>query len=371
VSEVWKVDAHGKSFVHGIEVTWVFDQGGPIMGYTSPLNIKTRSLLRYVERVAGSAGLYGPGSVVSALEVQAAELLASIMSPFLTDGRGDLRVRFFSDGSSACDAAVRVARAATGRSKFISIGYHGASPIFASPPQNAGIPEGVTADRVDLAFADTQGLMKNIAGAACVICEIPSTDEDARSFLQAVRKACDKHDAIFIMDEIVTGFRLSLGGAAQHYGVKPDLACFGKTMSNGAILSAAIGWPKLMDELENHAFYSCTMNGSPWGCAHALWTLDYLSKHQAEVYEYIWRTGEALISGLKEVGVPVVGHAPRSALSFPSEEERRAFCARMVLEHVVMDRPNYTSLAHGAREVQRTVEAAGGVRVALVYSLSR
>ena len=361
VSEIWMVEVGGKRFEHGIECTWVFGQDGPILGYTTPLNIKTRHILRTVERLAGERGVYGPGSVVSELEVKAADLLCDIVSPFLTDGKGDLKMRWFANGNDACDAAVRVARAATGRNKFISVGYHGASVVFAHDPQRAGVPVEVTQDRIDVEFGGTQAILKNIADAACVIVEVPSTDEDAKSFLRAVRKACDKADVIMILDEVVTGFRLAIGGAADYYGVRPDIACYGKAMSNGRGISALVGWPKVVGELEDRAFSSATYNGDPWNCAHVIATLSYISRNANDVYGHIWGIGEALVAGLRGVGVPIVGHAPRSALSFNLEDERREFCSAMILEHICMDRPNYATLAHTSRHVQRTVEAAGRI----------
>lgn len=354
ISEAWKVKRQdGSEFTHGITVTYVFDQGGPVLGATSPLNNKTRPLLRTVERLAGATGMSGPGSVVSDLEIRAAKLLTSIVGPYVADG--DLEMRWFANGSDACDAAVRVARAATGRDKFVSIGYHGNSVVFAHAPQNAGIPK--SEDRIDVPFGDTQLMEESIRGAACIIVEVPSTDEDARSFLTACKRACEREDAVFILDEVVTGFRLALGGAAELYHVTPDLACYGKAMSNGRGISALVGWPKLMDELAERAFHSSTYNGDPWNCAHVVGTLSYLQK-TPDTYEYLWRMGRRLIDGLGEVGVKCIGHAPRSALFFPSEDERRHFCAEMVRNHVVMDRPNYISLGHDEDAIAKTAEAA-------------
>jgi glutamate-1-semialdehyde aminotransferase len=332
-------------------VTWTFDQGGPVLGY--------------LNRPCGLADkMFGPGSVVSALEVEAAIRLLEIVAPFLKTQ--DLLVRWLANGSDACDMAVRVARAVTGRPDVLSVGYHGSSVVFSTPPQDAGVMWSAKANTRHLAFGDADVLRADDSPAA-VIVEVPSTDEKAVYYLSAVRAYCDEVGAAFILDDIVTGFRLALGGAPEHYGVKPDMVCYGKALSNGRGISALVGPSEWMDLASDRVFYSNTYNGDPFNCAEVISTLTYLERHHGDVYSHLWDLGERFKQELSAVGVPVVGHAPRSAIVFEDEKVKAEFSRRMILKGVVLDRPNYMSMAHHEPHLQLTVEAAGEV----VQSLRR
>lgn len=323
-------------------ITWTFDQGGPILGYRNePCGLASRMM--------------GPGSVVSELEVDAAISLLQVVAPYMVTD--DLLVRWLANGSDACDMAVRIARAVTGKQKIISIGYHGSSVIFSTPPQNAGVLFGATEFTHHVPFGDRNALAWWGAPAA-VIVEVPSTDEKAAEYLSAIRGYCNETGAVFILDDIVTGFRLALGGASEYYGVKPDLACYGKAMSNGRGIAALVGPAEMMRWAEDRVFYSNTFNGDPFNCAEAISTLAYLWKNEKYVYPRLWDLGERFKQEMNRVGVPVVGHAPRSAIVFPDEKLKREFSKRMILRGVVMDRPNYMSTAHGDAHLKASVEAA-------------
>ena len=349
-SEIWGVPGGAFELI-----TWVLDQGAGILGYTSRGNIHTKPLLARVRQMVDKTGMHGPGGVVSELELMAAELLLFTIRSFLV---GDLlSVRFFANGGDACDAAVRICRAITGRERFISVGYHGASVLFAHSPQDEGTFQ--PRYRHDVAFGDTQALARifQSRAIACVIVEVPSEDENAKPFLRACRLLCDRYGAFLILDEVVTGFRLCLGGAAEYYETKPDFACYGKAMSNGRGISALVGPAEGMEFLAERVFHSATYNGDPLNCAHLIATLEILRAADDDIYEHIWTMGERLKTGLQEIGIPCVGHAPRTALNMP-EERRREFCARMIERGIIMDRPNYITVAHRPRQLHRTLEAA-------------
>jgi len=345
VGETWWVDGR----LHDVAVTWTFDQGGPVLGYTSWDNPLTVPILHTVS----DYGMLGPGSVVSSAERDAARALVGVVGPFLRSD--DPRVRFLANGSDACDAAVRLARYATGRVNFASVGYHGSSTLFAHPPQDGGVP--ATVHRVDIEFGDVGGLVGLAGDEACLVLELPSSD-DNREVLRACRAWCDRTGALLVLDELVTGFRLALGGAAEFYGVRPDLACYGKAMSNGRGVAALVGDARLLDPLADRVFYSNTFNGDPYNCAHVVGTLTQLRSHADRLYGDLWQTGHQLFVGLRSVGVPVVGDSPRSALAFPDPDAHRRFCAECVRRGVVLDRPNYASWAHQGWHVDRTVEVA-------------
>ena len=343
--EVWDVaTADGRHFHHPIACTWVFDQGGPVLGYRD-----------HVLRVP-----MGPMGVVDVYERDAAYLLGDIVGPYLKPD--SLGVRFMANGSDACDAAVRVARAATGRDHIVSVGYHGSSVVFVHPPQDEGVPAVFSTHRRDVGFGDTgvldDALFEVADDLAAIIVEVPSTDELACSFLRHCREACDAEGALLILDEVVTGFRLALGGAAEHYGVAPDIACYGKAMANGRPIAAVVGPQAEMAALADRVFYSNTYNGDPFHCALALLTMRELRGSEERVYSHLWDIGNTLKGELNARGIPVVGHAPRTALAIPDEAKRREFCWRMVEKGIMMDRPNYASMAHGDRHVRWTVQFA-------------
>jgi len=356
ISEKWVVRADGKHRIHRIHCTWVLDQGGPVLGYTGKNNPLTTEIISQVA-LAENAGLYGPGAVGSRLEREAAEILIDIVGPYIRSGGEDIVVRWLANGSDACDAAIRLARAVTGRDHFVSTGYHGSSIVFSHEPQNHGIPRTVGAARTDVPWGDAQALAVALGSGkpkAAYIVEVPSNDEDARSFLTHARRLCDKAGALLILDEVVTGFRLALGGAAQLYGVTPDIACYGKAMSNGRAISAVVTRRSIGEYLLDRVFYSNTYNGDPYNCAHVIGTLMTLQMMNDELYSHLWDLGDLLRDGLNEAGVKCIGHGPRAAVVAPTD--LADFLSKgLVPRGIVLHRPNYITMAHVTRHVKTTL----------------
>ena len=354
-SEEWLVTCGDRQWEHLIDVTWTFCQGGPVLGYTGKRNPHVRTVLQVVAK-AEAEGMLGPTSVVSFLERQAAEKLVELVGPHVGSPRDGKLVRWLGNGSDACDCAVRLARAYTGRTPFISIGYHGSSQLFAHKPQDAGVPGDITKWRTDVGFGDSHALAVEMTAVnqACVIVEVPSEDEDAQSFLRYCRELCDRTGTLLVFDEVVTGFRLCLGGAAELYHVRPDIACYGKAMSNGRGVSAVVGPERIMELLRERVFYSNTYNGDPYNCAHVLGTLITLQA-KPDIYTHLWDVGKALKGGLNSLGLNCVGHAPRTAIT-PRDEAWLGVCRRAVKKGVVMDRPFYASMCHGKKEVKMTLD---------------
>ena len=270
-------------------------------------------------------------------------------------------MRWFANGSDACDAAVRLARGSTGRDEFVSTGYHGSSLLFSHEPQNAGIPELYTRGRVDVAWGDSQALAEALETGtpkSCYIVEVPSEDEDAQSFLQYARRLCDKTGTLLVLDEVVTGFRLAIGGAAEVYNVEPDIACYGKAMSNGRAISAVVARGDIADLLLDQVFYSNTYNGDPYNCAHVLGTLLTMEMLGAELWGHLWELGDELRLGLRKAGVTCVGHGPRTALVGADYTE---LSQELVLQGIVLNRPNYISYAHTQNHVKKTIKAVNDI----------
>ena len=182
----------------------------------------------------------------TALELAAAE-------DFLDLVPGADMVKFAKNGSDVTTAAVRLARAATGRVKVAVC----EQPFFSTDDwfigttqMDSGIPESSRDATVRFRYNDLDSLSAALAGddVACVILEAAtSTSEPEPGYLQGVRRLCDRHGALLIIDEMITGFRWSAHGAQAVYGVEPDLSCWGKAMSNGFPLSALAGKREFME----------------------------------------------------------------------------------------------------------------------------
>ena len=205
-------------------------------------------------------------------------------------------VRFGKNGSDVTSAAVRLARAYTGRDRVTVCGYHGWHDWYiGSTSRNLGVPKAVQDLSSTFIFNDSNSLeslfKSDPNGYAAVILEPTGTYEPEKGFLERVRELCNQYGVILVFDEIVTGFRVDMGGAQRKYGVTPDLATFGKAMANGMPISTIVGKRKIM-KLMDDIFFSGTFGGETLSLAAALATITKLEKTNApEVFK---RTGRAM-----------------------------------------------------------------------------
>lgn len=235
-------------------------------------------------------------------------------------------VRFGKNGSDATSGAVRLARAYTGRDKIVCCGYHGWQDWYiATTTRNKGIPDGVK--KLTLTFAYNKiGTLEKIFAEnknqiACVIMEPVGVEEPKDKFLQKVKEITHKNGALLIFDEVITGFRLSIGGAQKYFGIIPDLACFGKAMGNGFPISAIVGKKEVM-KLFEEVFYSFTFGGEIVSIAAAIATIKELK--EKNVIKHIWEQGRKIKDGYniiaKEYGLEeytqCVGLPPRTVIIF-------------------------------------------------------
>ncbi|MBW7956370.1 MAG: aminotransferase class III-fold pyridoxal phosphate-dependent enzyme [Deltaproteobacteria bacterium] len=304
------------------------------------------------------------------LEVEVAELMRSII-PCAE------MVRFGKNGADATSAAVKVARASTGRDHIAYCGYHGCQDWYAIvTPRNKGIPRNLAdymhkfeynqIETLERVFAENPGKI------GCVIMEVPGTDplvdpETGRNFLQLAKEIANKNGALFVLDEIVTGFRYSLGGAGKYYGVVPDLACFGKGMANGFPISAIAGKREFMKEL-NEVFFSMTYSGDAIGLSAAKATINELMTKP--VIERIWEAGKRLHDGIngfaKEIGADfsITGKPPRGGISARNsggEEDlllKSIFLQETVKRGVLYGGPVFISYSHTDEDIAKTIEAS-------------
>ncbi len=226
------------------------------------------------------------------LEVEVAELLRDTI-PCAE------QVRYGKNGSDATSAAIRLARAYTGRDKIVCCGYHGWHDWYvATTERNLGIPKAIKDLTFTFKYNDIESLKKvmseNKDQVAAVIMEPVGVTEPKDDFLNKVKEMAQKNGAVFIFDEVITGFRFSLGGAQKLFGVTPDLAAFGKSMSNGMPLSCVVGKSEIMEHF-NDVFFSLTYGGETLSLAAAEATINELK--DKNVIDFVWRQGKKLKDG--------------------------------------------------------------------------
>lgn len=192
------------------------------------------------------------------------------------------KVRFGKNGSDVTAAAVRLARAHTGRDRILVCGYHGWHDWYiGSTTRDLGVPEAVKDLTTAVAFNDLdalEGILKrNGDQIAAIVMEPTSKDPAKLGYLEGVRALTERHGVLLVFDEIITGFRVSMGGAQAISGVTPDLACFGKAMGNGMPISAIVGRGDIMKGMED-IFFSATFGGEALSLAAAIATIDKLER---------------------------------------------------------------------------------------------
>ena len=303
-------------------------------------------------------------TLMSPLEVELAELLVEVI-PCAE------MVRFGKNGADATMAAIRIARAYTGRDHIAFCGYHGCHDWYAIttslnkgiPRFNAGLIHPFEYNRPET----LQNLFSLYSGKiGAVIMEVPAEDPKEH-FLQQAIDIAHKQGALFILDETCTGFRWSLGGAQQYYGIVPDLGCFGKGMANGFSISAIVGKREFMKEL-NDIFFSMTFSGETIGLAASIATIREI--RQKGVIDYIWQQGKHLRQGLhrikEELGVDVdiTGHPPRSGFVFrgsdgiESLDIKSLFLQEAHKRGVLFGGPVYISFSHTEQDIERTLDVS-------------
>jgi len=375
-------DADGNEYID-----YVMSWGPALLGHAP------RGLLKELRRVADRGTSFGaPTELEIALGERVRRLMPSID-----------KIRFVSSGTEATMSAVRVARAATRRDTIIKFEgcYHGHSDGFLvaagsgaltlGVPTSPGVPGGVAAltlvapyndlDALERLCSEHRGqiaalIVEPIAGNMGVV-------TPARGYLEAVRQLCDRERIVLIFDEVISGFRASMGGAQALYNVRPDLTCLGKIIGGGLPVGAYGGRADLMDMVApiGPVYQAGTLSGNPLAMAAGLWTLGQLS---ARVYRGLSKLGERLASGLahaaREAGLPLQVNGIGSVLtpfftSTPVTDYTSAVMAsttayaeffRGMLARGIYPPPSqfeawFLSTAHTARDVDRTIDAARAV----------
>jgi glutamate-1-semialdehyde aminotransferase len=290
------------------------------------------------------------------------------------------QVRFLKGGAEATSAAARIARAYTGRQKVVNCGYRGWHDQWTVVANDGGVPEGLQPYTLSFPYNDLAALEAILAAnrgeVAAVMLDPCLSDTPAPGFLEGARRLAQAHGALLVFDEIVTGFRLGLGGAQEYFGVTPDLACFAKGIANGMPLAAICGSREVMRTAERLTI-SVTYGGEALSLAAAVAALrEYRAR---DVFAHNWRLGERLMRGLNEaaaaagVAFRCHGLAPMSAMTFDAatpelEALSWTYFLREAARRGVLFRRggcNFIAYTHDDTDIDRAVAVAGEVLAAL------
>ena len=231
-------------------------------------------------------------------------------------------VRMVNSGTEAVMSAIRTARGFTGRDKIVKFAgcYHGHSDALlvsagsgvmtSGVPDSAGVPKGCTQDTMTAVYNDLDSVQKLFDEApdqiACVIVEPVGANMGVvppkEGFLQGLRDLCDKYGALLIFDEVITGFRLAFGGAAEYFGIRPDMVTYGKIIGAGMPVGAYGGRKEIMEMVSpaGPVYQAGTLSGNPIAMAAGLTQLKYLHTHQ-EVYKDLEAKGQKLYGGMIDI----------------------------------------------------------------------
>ncbi|MEC8951519.1 MAG: glutamate-1-semialdehyde 2,1-aminomutase, partial [Acidobacteriota bacterium] len=329
----------------------------------------------------------------TALEVQLAERVCSLV-PSIE------RVRFVNSGTEATMSALRLARAATRKDKIVKFQgcYHGhADPLLVQAgsgaltlgvPTSPGVTKASAANTLVANYNDLESVKRlfriHRRKIAAVIIEPIAGNMGVippqKGFLKELRELCDQSGVLLIFDEVISGFRVALGGAQTIFGVKPDLTCLGKIIGGGLPVGAYGGRADLMTHIapDGPVYQAGTLSGNPLAMTAGTWTLSRLSER---LYRQLAKLGDQLAEGLAEVaseaGVPLRVNSFGSMVTpfftnRPVWNYRSATDAntmlygvffRSMLRHGIYPPPSqfeswFLSAAHSAHDIERTLDAA-------------
>ncbi len=284
-------------------------------------------------------------------------------------------VKFVKNGSDATTAAIRLARAYTGRERVAMCGYHGMHDWSIGASQNnKGVPKAVCELTKTFKYNDLASL-ENLLSAhpgeyAAVIMEPIQSKGTTKEYLQAVVDTAHKHGAVAIFDEVVSGFRYAIGGASEYYGVTPDLASYGKGCANGMPLSFVAGKKEIVRLVEEGVFISMTFGGDAISLAGALATVKEMQ--EKDVMGHAWRLGEIMLEGLEklvvkhgvEKAVSVSGLAPHCGLAFDDIgslnylDINSIYTLTMLENGILCQAINNISFSHTEEDIKQYLAAA-------------
>jgi len=381
-------DEEGREYID-----YVGSWGPMILGHSHP------SVINAVKQQLEAGLGYGAPTV---LETRMADLVCELV-PSIE------KVRMVSSGTEATMSAIRLARGATGRDKVIKFEgcYHGHSDsllvkagsgaLTIGVPTSPGVPADLAKLTLTLEYNNLQQVVDVMATegdeVACIIVEPVAGNMNCvppePGFLQGLRELCDKYGTVLIFDEVMTGFRVALGGAQSYYSVSPDLTTLGKVIGGGLPVGAFGGRAELMDQIapDGPVYQAGTLSGNPVAMSAGLAMLENVQEEG--FYERLSATADQLVSGMQEraraAGIALTFNQVGGmfGLFFSSSEKVTCFADVMacdverfnkffhgMLEQGVNLAPSsfeagFVSSAHGQAEIDFTLKAADKVFASL------
>jgi glutamate-1-semialdehyde 2,1-aminomutase len=275
-------------------------------------------------------------------------------------------VRFVTTGAEATNAAVRIARAVTGRERIVQYGFHGWHD-WCQGAHPAGIPATTLSSVTSFTYNDLAALREHFGThpntISCVIMEPVKDELPHEGFLKGIRDLAHEHGALLVFDETKTGFRMALGGAQSYFGVTPDLCTFGKALANGYPLAVVAGRSQVFERAAG-AWVSGTYHGWPPSIVAAHATLSVLERRP--VVQHVWTLGKRLMEGVNTImarlglQARLTGMPPMPQLTSPESERPtiQTLVSEMVKRGYFMHpvRPWFISYAHDASCIDQTLE---------------
>ena len=318
-------------------------------------------------------------------------------------------VRMVSSGTEATMSALRLARGYTGRDKIVKFEgcYHGHSDsllvkagsgaLTLGVPTSPGVPASLAKLTITLSYNNIEEVrqtFKEIGNEiACIIVEPVAGNMNCippvAGFLEGLREVCDEYGSVLILDEVMTGFRVSLGGAQGHYNIKPDLTTLGKVIGGGMPVGAFGGKREIMEQIAplGPVYQAGTLSGNPVAMAAGLTTLNMIS--QAGFYETLTKQTEKLVKGLEQraakANIPLTTNQAGAMFGFFFTEDKnistfeqvsacdaerfKKFYHGMLEEGIYLAPSSYetgfVSSAHSDEDIEKTLDAAEKVFLTL------
>ena len=377
-------DVDGKEYVD-----YVGSWGPMILGHAHP------AVVEAVREAAGRGLSFG---APTAIETRVADLLCELVPSM------DM-VRMVSSGTEATMSAIRLARGFTGRDKIVKFEgcYHGHSDsllvkagsgaLTLGVPTSPGVPVALAEHTITLEYNNLEQVREafaHVGGQVAAIIVEPVAGNmncipPAPGFLEGLRALCDEYGTVLIFDEVMTGFRVALGGAQAHYGVRPDLTTLGKVVGGGMPVGAFGGKREIMERIAplGPVYQAGTLSGNPIAMTAGLTTLELISV--PGFFDSLTERTRALCEGLAErartAGIPFTTNQVGGMFGlFFTEAEQvgnfhqvgqcnqdrfRLFFHAMLTEGVYLApsafEAGFVSAAHGDEHLQRTFDAAARV----------
>jgi len=377
----WVTDSEGNRYIDYIG-SW----GPMILGHADPVVISAVQAA-----VENGLGFGAPTSI----EIDMADTLCRLVPSMEL-------VRMVSSGTEATMSAIRLARGFTGRDKIVKFEgcYHGhadsllvkagSGALTLGVPSSAGVPDSLAKHTLTLSYNNLDSVRDCFAELgdqiACIIVEpvagnmncIPPQD----GFLQGLREICDQSGAVLIFDEVMTGFRVSLGGAQQYYNIKPDLTTLGKVVGGGLPVGAFGGKREIMEFIAplGPVYQAGTLSGNPVAMAAGLATLAGIQA--PDFHSKLSTIAKKLVEGLKDradkAGISLATNQVGGMFGLFFTDEKEITCFEQVMAcnqerfkkffHGMLDEGIYlapsafeagfVSITHGDAEIQTTLDAA-------------